>query len=155
MKKTIFAVIAIGLLAITSCSKSNPPGNSWTFRTVTYNTTSCTGSAGSLAASNVTSNNSTTYGTLTCTFYGTTLPGSGGVYTVVSTVPINSTQVSITATTDGSANNYKSTGGNGSNQTVTISVSNGKVSVTGSGVELVNLTSLSDSAALSVNITQL
>ena len=154
MRKTIFAVMAIGLLTITSCSKNTPTGNSWIFRTVTYNTTSCTGTGATLSASSMTSNNSTSYGTLTCTFFGTTLPGSGGTYTVVSTIPINSTQVAITGTTDGTANNYKSTGGNGSNQTVTISVSNGKVSVTGSGVELVNLVSPADSSALSVNITQ-
>jgi len=154
MRKTIFAIMAIGLLTITSCSKSPTP-NSWTFRTLTYNTTTCSGSAGTLSASNLASNNSTSYGTLTCTFFGTTLPSSGGTYTVVGTTPLNNTQVAITATTGGSANNYKSTGGNGSNQTVTISVANGKVTVAGSGVELINLTAPADSAALTVNITQL
>lgn len=156
MKKTIFAIIAIGLLTITSCSKNNSNnGNSWTFRTVTYNTTTCTGFSGTLSASNVSTSNTTTYGTLTCTFFGTTLPANGGPYTVVSGTPVNSTQVAITATTAGATNSYRSTGGNGNNQTVTISVSNGKVNVNGSGVELVNTSSPADSAALSVNITQL
>lgn len=156
MKKTIFAIIAIGLLTITSCTKSSSTnGNSWTFRTVTYNTTSCTGFTNTLSASNVTNTNTTTFGTLTCTFFGTTLPANGGTYTVVSGTPINGTQVAITGTTAGSTNSYKSTGGNGNNQTVTINVSGGKVSVNGSGVELVNVSAPSDSSALSVSITQL
>jgi hypothetical protein len=110
---------------------------------------------GTLMDSNSTTSNPTTYATLTCTFNGTTLPASGGIDTVVSGTPTRNTQIAITATTDGSTNNYRSTGGNGGNQTVTVSVSNGKVTVSGAGIELVNLTAPADSSALSLNIIQL
>jgi hypothetical protein len=64
-------------------------------------------------------------------------------------------QVAITVTTGGGGNIYRSTGGNGSNQTVSVSVSNGKVSVSGSGIELDNISNAADSSALNFNITQL
>ena len=156
MQKAIFGILIMGLFLITSCSKSNSTsGNSWIFRTVTYNTVTSQGVAATLTTSNATTSNIGTFGTVTCTFFGTTLPASGNTYTVVKGVPTNNTQVAIAATTAGGTVNYTSTGGNGTNDIVTVSVSNGKVTVTGSGVELVNTASASDSSALTLNITQL
>ena len=155
MQKSILGVLALGLLLITSCSKNNSTqGNSWIFRTVTYNTATCQGAAGTLTASNLSSSNVTTYGTVVCTFNGTTLPASGSIDTVVSGVPTNNNQIAISATINGATTSYRATGGNGG-QLVTVSVSNGKVTVTGSGIELVNTTTASDSSALTLNITQL
>ena len=155
MQKTILGVLAAGLLLITSCSKNNSsPGNSWTFRTVTYNATTCQGVASTLTASNLSGSNTATYGTLECTFNGTTLPASGSIDTVVSGVPTNNKQIGISATINGASTSYRATGGNGI-QLVTVSVSNGKVAVSGSGIELVNTGTASDSSSLTLNITQL
>ena len=55
----------------------------------------------------------------------------------------------------GSLNNYMSTGGNG-NQQLTVTVTNGKISITGSAIEMAHYYSnvITDSATLNFNITQ-
>ena len=134
---------------------SQSTGGSWTFKGVTYNTTSCFGSSGVLAATNATSTNTSTYGSIVANFFSS-LPTANGTYIVgANGAAAASNQVGFSLTIDGSNPiTYTSTGGNGSNQFVTVSVSGGKVSISGSGVELVNVNNPSDSAAVSLNITQ-
>lgn len=154
MKKTIFAITVLALVFASSCKKSSNPGGSWTFKGTTYTTTTSIGSANTLTVSNASTSNLTSFGEVVLYFNGSALPTTGGSFTVVNGSPASSTQVSIMASTGGGTATYGSTG-NGSNQTVTVSVSGGKVSVSGSGIELVNSTTPSDSSALTLNVTQL
>ena len=110
-----------------------------------------------LQAGNSTASNFSSYSVLTLSFPGSSLPATGGTYTVVNqnNSPYTAGQVGILVTTDGTSQiTYGSTGGNGA-QTVSVTVSNGKVSVTGSGIMMDNSLRTSDSAALNFNITQL
>jgi hypothetical protein len=156
MKKTIFALLVLTLVFASSCNKNTPnPGGSWTFKGTTYNTTTSAVSGGDFGVTNVSTSNQSSYGGLTFSFFNST-PTTGGTFTVVNGVPASATQVAIAATTGGAAGNvYGSTGGNGSNQTVAVTVSNGKLSVSGSGIEMYNVNNASDSSAINFNITQL
>ena len=155
MKKTFIAFLLIAYVFASSCSRNNPnPGGSWTFKGTTYNVVSCVTTQDGIGATNGPSTSST-YSTVGATFFNS-LPTTGGTYTVVNGNPVSANQVLITTTTNGvSGNIYGSTGGNGSNQTVTVSVSNGKVSVSGSGIEMYDINNVADSSALQLNITQL
>ena len=157
MKKVIFGMLVLSSVFITSCKKSSSnPGGFWTFKSTTYNATTCTAGTGELDATNLTSSNTTTFSTFVVGFYNGTLPTTGGQYTVANNgTPTSSTQVGIQVSTDGtSGNTYESTGGNGT-QKVTVSVSNGKVSVSGSGITVGNVMTSSDSAGVNFSITQL
>jgi hypothetical protein len=94
-------------------------------------------------------------GSITVNFYNV-IPVGNGTYTVVGTVyPTAPYQVSINATIgDSNALSYLSTGGEGA-ETVTVSLSNGKIILTGRGIEMANTNQPSDSGQLSLNITQL
>jgi hypothetical protein len=155
MKKTIFAMLILGLVFASSCNKSNNPGGSWTFKGTTYNTTTSAVSGADFGVNNLTTSNQSTYGGLTVSFFNA-LPTTAGTYTVVNGSPASATQVQVLTTTGGAAGNvYDATGGNGSNQTVSVSVSNGKLTVSGSGIEMYNVNNPSDSSALNFNVTQL
>ncbi len=112
------------------------------FKSTTYSATTCVFSSTTLIADNNTANPSQ----LEC--YFNTMPINSGNYLVVSGPLIQPNQVQITM--NGAVGGYVSTGGNGT-QTATINISNGKVSVSGSGITMSNG---SDSAALVLNITQ-
>jgi hypothetical protein len=103
---------------------------------------------------------STEYTTLTVNFYGG-LPTqnsyfTSGTFNVVQENKLDSTdQVSIDLNIAGANGNtlYRSTG-SGTNQTVTVSVSNGKLTISGSGVELANVINATDSGALNLDLIQ-
>ncbi len=148
MKKAIFGIVALTLL-LASCNKSSSSSNSWTFKGTTYNTTTCANVVGVLEAV-------TTNGTVSVVFYNNG-PTVNTTYTVgANGNPGSTSQVGVTLTVG--TNNpvyYSSTGGNGSNQSVQVSVSStGKLTATGSGIMLSNNTNPSDSATVSLNITQ-
>jgi hypothetical protein len=155
MKKVIFGIIVLSLIFTTSCKKNTNPGGSWTFKSTTYSTTICVGDPGQLSASNGNASNNNTYSMLYVYFYTAALPTTAGTYTVAyGNAPNSASQVGIELTTGGNANDYSSTGGNGT-QTVSVTVSNGKVSISGSGIMMYNTVNPSDSSALNFNITQL
>ena len=158
MRKAIFGLLLMGMLIICSCHKAPPsaPGGSWTFKGISYTATSCIGNDSIFYLTATDSTASGFAGSVTVAFYST-LPVNNGTYTVVyGSSPNQPTQVAIITTIGSSVGglNYQSTSGNG-NQTVRVSVSNGEISLTGSGIEMVNTSNASDSAALSLSITQL
>ena len=164
MKNAIIAILAVGLLTATSCKKSSTntsAGGSWTFKTVTYPAVFCAGNlygnSGTLSAGDVslTGSGSSTADDLVCTFYNA-LPTAAGTYTVIGpNGNPGAGQIQMVTTIGGvNGKTYVSTGGNGA-ETVAVTVSGGKVTITGSGIEMFTPSTPSDSAGLSLNITQL
>jgi len=150
MRKIIFVTLVSGLLLMASCAKTPPanPGGSWVFKQTTYNTTTCAATGNILLASSAS-------GSLTVNFYS--FPTASGYLTVASGgYPNTFSQVGIAATVGNTANalHYTSTGGNGQQQ-VYVTLTNGKVNVSGTGIEMQNGASPYDSSALTLNITQL
>jgi hypothetical protein len=169
MKKNHLAVLLPCLLLFAACSKTKDiappavPAQTWIFKGATYNTVICfadtvTNNLG-VHANNGSVQDSTNYSAILVNFYGAALPTSNGTYSVaLVNTPVTSltrTQVTISFTLGGRTNVYQSTGGNG-NETVSVSISNGKLSILGAGIELENYNSSTaiDSAALSFNITE-
>jgi len=154
----------MGLVAMTSCNKGPLPNNntyqggSWTFGSLPYKATSCVGASSSamLTASGVSGNGSTNF---TITFNFTDgYPTANGTYTVLnghneSSVPLENL-VMINATLTGGINGQFYSSGRDGSQKVTVTVSNGKITMSGSGIEMVNASNASDSTLLSFNITQ-
>jgi hypothetical protein len=156
MKKISLTFLVVTILFSASCNKNDNSNNtssaneSFSFQGTTYTVSSCTGSAQYLTA---TSGNTTTGPNMIVTFPGNALPTAAGTYTVVKGgFPSGANQVGITFNPT-LTTVYSSTGGNGSNQTVIVNVSGGKVSVTGTNIELVG-SAQSDSSGLTFNITQ-
>ena len=169
MKKTLTISLVLGLAIIFSCKKKtdtvNPTGIStqtWTFRGMNFSTNECYAdtvhSNLNLSANNA-GHDSAGYCALICFFYGNTLPTANGTYTVALVNAVDSTiaatQVTFRLELGDSLNNYLSTGGNG-HETVAVTVSNGKLSITGTGIEMAHYNSsyITDSAALNFNVTQ-
>jgi hypothetical protein len=143
------------MLVTAGCKKSSSPTETWTWKGTTYNAASCTTGTG---ASNGTLSvvSSSPSGSLQVYFLNG-LPTSSGMDTVVAWgTATTESQVSISL--GAGTNTYYSTGGNGSNQFVMVTVSGGKVSVAtmaNSPVELLNGASLStDSSGATFSITQ-
>jgi len=157
MKKIIFGLVVLILLIFSACKKSTPvisyPGGSWTFNTVTFPATACVGNAPTLTATD------SFAGTPSCAlivYFHDSLPTANGTYDVVSqTAALAGGQVSIALgyVAPGVLNNYISTGGDGKEK-VNVQVSNGKINISGSAIEMVNIGFGTDSSALVFNITQ-
>lgn len=162
MRNTVLGIIAMSLLMITACKKTSSTnlGGTWTFQTVNYTATSFATGYGLITVTNQPTAYSTEYTTLTVNFYGG-LPTqnsffTSGTFNVVKENKLDSTdQVSLDLNIAGASGNtlYRSTG-SGANQTVNVSVSNGKLTITGSGVELANVLNAADSAALNLDLIQ-
>jgi hypothetical protein len=147
-------MLSILTLASNSCKKdySNPiPQGSWTFMSYTYNAVAGANIGTQFNVSSGTTNNVSSYGELNLSFGDTVFyPTPAGIYTVVE-YPPSAHQVSISATTGGDSGiQYDATGGNGL-QTVTVTISNGKETVSGSGITLKQVTN-GDSAPVSFNL---
>ena len=140
MKKTTFGLLVLSVLVISSCKK-NTTSNSWSFKGTTYGQTTCVGAAGQLTAASA-----NPASTLIATFVSG-LPTTGGTYTVVSN-PVAANQVSLEILVTSTGDDYLSNRGS-----VTLSVSGGKVSLSGSNINMSN-TVASDTTALNVNINQ-
>ena len=148
MKKTAFASLILALvLMVSSCSKTttNSNGGSWTFKTITYNVNAIQNNSGSIVWR--ASDNASTL----AVDFGSALPTTSGTYTVINGTPgVN--QVSIQQQIAGTTN-YTATGSG--NTTVQVTVTNGKIAVTGSGIMMQNNAVFStDSAALTLNVKQ-
>jgi hypothetical protein len=159
MKTTSLVIIILSLLVFASCKKNSPaisyPYGSWSLNNTTFKVTSCTtDSAGAdlVALDSLTGNPSCDI----IVYFNSALPAASGSYTVADqgTLPAAG-QVSITVgyAAPSVLNNYISTGGGG-NQKVNVTVSGGKISISGTGIELVNIGLGTDSTALTFNITQ-
>jgi hypothetical protein len=170
MKKTIFGLTALVLLFTVSCKKTSSPttvsNNTWTFKGISYTPTSVFQNANGAGPGVIEVDDTTiAFGPSLYIYFASrpALPTTGGTYKVVSA---NYDQINFSSTSAKEigiisyvgSNAYYSTGGNGSNQTATVTVSStGKVTVSGSGIELVYLngnTPTSDSSALSISVTQ-
>ena len=165
IKKLTGGILMLAALFIASCAKDKVPGlpsQTWTFKSLTYNTVECFADTShynlNLSANNgsVTDSN---YCAVICYFHGAALPTSNGTYTVAlvnePTDSITTTQVSFRLVLGGALNNYMSTGSNGQ-QTVNVFVNNGKLNIIANNIEMAHYNGgfATDSAALSFNITQ-
>jgi len=159
------AVIVISICAVTSCRKDNIAGNnnvsyqggSWTFGALPYNATSCAGTpASAILTASGTSVNGGNRPEMTFSF-ADGYPAASGAYTVINghndaLIPLANI-VMITAAESGAVNaSYYSTGEG--TQTVNVTVANGKISISGSGVQMANSNNISDVVPLSFTITQ-
>jgi hypothetical protein len=154
MKRVIFGCLAIALLMVASCSKNNtttgPTAYTWSFKGVTDTATTCTAVGNTLEA---TYSSATNPGNLDIIFNGTSVPTTAGQYTVVAGYTANSPGQVVLQTNIGS-NQYNATGGNGT-QKVNVTVSaTGKLTVTGSAIEMVSSTNHADSAAITFDVAQ-
>lgn len=156
MKITVAAILVMIIMFTNSCKKNEEPsGGTWTFESSTYTATSSYADDGSfLTATTLTSKDSATYSTLQVEFNGTSLPTSSGTYTVVAPYPTAPNQVAIGLTTGGVAPGtklYQSTGSSGT-LTVQVTVSGRTITVSGSGIEMINTGNASDSSALTFKL---
>ena len=164
MRNATFVLLLMGLLVTGSCNKGQQSnsGGSWTFKGVTYVVRFCSASSSSATLTAMDSVYTGVAGSVNVVFLNNLPQGSPshpvyGTYTVVKgTSPTKPYEVAIFSYIGPSQLGpmYQSTGGNGL-QTVSVSVSNGKINLTGSGIELSDTTNPSDSGALTFNITQL
>ena len=159
MKKlVIFPLVAIAMafmILVGGCKKSATNPDTWTWKGTNYSSASSTTGTG---ASNGTISvvSSSPAGSMQVFFYNG-LPTTSGMDTVVAWgTATTETQVNISLG-EGS-NTYYSTGGNGSNQLIMVTVSGGKVSVAtmaNSPIELLNVaTNSTDSSGATFSITQ-
>jgi hypothetical protein len=142
MKKVFFGTLAIAILAISSCSKTSSNAGTWTIKGTSYTAATCLGAADILSASN---GSTSSLAGLSITFNGTSLPTAGGTDSVVSLIPTSAGQITIAGTIG--TTSYTSVGGG----TATVTVSGGKVSVSGTNIKVANGT---DTTTATFNITQ-
>jgi len=149
------------ILLTCGCKKSSSSlSESWTWKGTTYTSTSCSVSTDSDAnyGRNTTLNVQSGSNTLQVIFFGP-LPTASCVDTVAAwgTTGDNNL-VTISLSANGNLYSYQSTGGNGYNQTVNVTVKNGVVSVSAPAsnpIELLNIASAStDSAGVYFSIVQ-
>ena len=142
MKKTIFGLMILALVFASSCKKSTS-GNYWTIKGTTYPVSRCYQEQGIslLGQSGV--------NTLTVGFRSGILPTSNGTYTVNSNGP---TGISFESHLSNGLN-YASISGNGT-QTVSVSVSGGLVTVSGSNITMENVANPSDSPSMNLNLIE-
>jgi hypothetical protein len=157
MKKLILLSLAIAVIALMlvtgGCKKSSSPAETWTWKGATYTGASCTTGTGPSTLNVISSSPA---GSMQVYFFNG-LPTASGMDTVVAWgTAATESQVSISL--GAGAYTYYSTGGNGSNQMVMVTVSGGKVSVAtvaNSPVELLNgQTNSTDSSSATFSITQ-
>jgi hypothetical protein len=138
------------LLLIASCAKTPTSGGSWTFRDLSYNVVTCNVFGNYITASNSTNNNNPTFGGVSVSFPGPNFPTTSGTYAVVDTIPIGN-QVTIIATIGGVYDTaYTALGGAG--QTVNVTVTGSKITVSGSNLVMYNATAVPTTDTLSFNI---
>ena len=164
MRNIIFTLLLMGLLLVGSCNKgqSPNPGGTWTFKGVTYIARYTTANSSSAILTATDSLYNGVKGSVNIVFFNVLPQGSpshtvNNTYTVAKGIyPSNPQEVAIFSNIGPAQQGivYQSTGGNGL-QTVSLSISNGKMSLTASGIELSDTTNPSDSGALTFTINQL
>jgi hypothetical protein len=155
MKKLILPVMAVAIMLAASCKKDNPNNNTnnystWSFKGASYTGDSCELYNGFFEVWPNGSNGLNNY--IFINFPSNALPGAGSYrvvpYSVFYSATVNVAVVGFTCSTG----TYMSTG-NGSNQTLTVTVpSPGKVVVSGTGIVLLN--GSGDSSTLNLNMIQ-
>jgi len=155
MKKTFLVCAVIGLFMVIACKKSNTvvsgtAGGTWTFKSITYQADSCDSALVELLAVAPFGGTPDSGGELAVDFYNN-LPVSPATLKVIPGLiyPANITQAGV-GITDLHGTNYVSTGYG--NQTVSVTFNKGLISVSGSGIELVNRTDPTDSAPVTFTI---
>jgi hypothetical protein len=162
MKKALLGLILSGLLIATSCKKPGPYNSgSFAFKSVTYanSYTTIDTVLHQIQIDNSSNpNNINSGGVITIHFYDSLphFPPQPGTYLVTDTgARHTATNVWIGAdifTGVGNPDGYRSTNGNG-NQKIQITISNNTMNITGTGIELVNVSNAADSAALSISVS--
>ena len=161
MRKIISALTVIGILATYSCSKTtiNPgPAGDWSYGANSYPAVTCTANPSLATLTAVNTVTGTPYANLVLSFYDT-LPTVNGTYRVIyaGNVP-GPKQVAITMAyiTADTSIYYASTGGTMAypKDTVNVTVTNGRIKVVGSNVEVSTITAPLDTIPLNFTITQ-
>jgi hypothetical protein len=151
----------ISIVAITSCQKSNTSvTQTWTFQSKTYSIVAAYSNPtfGEVIVNDNVNGTYQNFDRLTFNYVpGTTLPG--GTYTVAATTTTGVTppagQININFQPVGAtAVYYNSNGGNGSEKITVTTAYNGKITLKGSGITLVNSTNPADSGTLSFTFSQ-
>lgn len=157
MRKSIFGIFILSIL-IASCSKNGSTqtnGGSWTFNSNTYQTATCIADSTlfTLTATNTVSGNP--YSNIVVSFYNR-LPDSTATYIVAKEGNLSPGHlgISLAYQTSSTTTFYGSSGGNGINEKVNVVVANGKINVSGTGIEMLNLGGNTDSTKLTFNTTQ-
>jgi hypothetical protein len=158
MKKSIFALIITCMMVMackkTSTSPATGQGGSWTVNTNSYPATTCQRDTPDvvLIATNIST--LTQPGSDVEVIFYNQFPTASGTYTVVTSDSAMTApgQVQIGAAGGASGNIYVSSGA-GTGQTVNVTVAGGKISVSGTGINMITVTSAT--ATLSLNIHQL
>ena len=161
MKNVISTILLTGILILASCGKDNQgnsTGNygSWTFKGYTYQAVTCQTQAGPNGIELVAFNSTSPYAGDVQVVFDTLNPPAGTYYvTSGGQLPYVSNQVYITKKDSLSDPNvYAAIGGNGL-ETVQVTITGGKLHVTGSGIKLFNLSNYADSSStLTLNITE-
>ena len=157
----IVGVIA-ALLFVTGCGKDNNTnsggGNygSWTFKSTTYNAAVCQTQAGPNGIELIAYTSTSPYAGDLQVVFDTLTPPAGTYYvTTGGQLPYVSNQVYITKKDSlNDPNVYGAIGGNGL-ETVQVTVTGGKLHISGSGDKMFNLNNYADSTStLSFSITQ-
>jgi len=162
MKNLTLCIITIMLCTIISCAKNDSnainlkeyPGGDWIFNSNTYQATTCTGDS---AAATLTAYNTQTgsvYSNIVVYFYNA-LPDTNGSYVVVAGNNISAADqvsVSVAYQTSSATTYYSSLGG--AKQTAKVTVAQGKVSISGMGINIASIASPTDTIPLSFSINQ-
>jgi len=158
MRYVTLGLLLMGLLVTGSCGKppTYEPGGTWSFKGVTNIARYCVGNGSSAILTATDSTYSGVAGSLNIVFYNV-LPVGNGTYTVVKgSYPSRPDQVAIVSYIGPSIQgvSYQSTGGNGL-ETVYVSLTNGKMNLTSSQIEMSDTSNPGDSASLTFKLTQL
>ena len=152
MKKIFaFALSAFILTMIASCSHSNTASpNSYTFKGTSYNAATITSAGGVLQATNLSASNTVNI-TNTNIAFGA-FPTTSGSYRVVNYNNTPASNEVVIGFADASGTDYFSTGSE--NKYATVTVTNGKVSISVPNVWLQSTMSQADSGQYSAHFTQ-
>ena len=152
MKNLFLGIVAISILFATSCSKSNTSGaGAWSFKGVSYSATTAVGTTATKTLSTV---NASATNPSTLSFVFNNYPTASGTYHIVADASNqgsgNYLSLTLTVGNDG----YLSTGTD--NVTASVTVSSGKVSISGlSSVQMQNQSVGSDISALTnISVSQ-
>ena len=149
MRKVIIAIVALSILTSAAYQKAIP-GGSWTFKSNHATANMFLPHGYSLAALDTTKNPQPKF----IIDFHSKLPASNGKYTVVHGSPKTEDEVSIgTGISQGGAVTfYSSTGGNGK-QVVNVTVASGRITMSGSAIEMAAQANAKDIAPLTFNIS--
>jgi hypothetical protein len=156
MKKSLLLMLTLSII-VSSCKKdssSQTNGGSWTFNAATYQAASCVADSQLATLTAVSNVSGSPFSNIVVSFYHK-LPDSTATYIVAREGNLSPGHLSLSVAyhTSTTTTYYTSVVGNG-NQKASVTVTNGKISVSGTNIEILNLGGNTDSTRLSFNITQ-